>query len=959
VRLLGSVQVVDNAGESSRVGGSRISAVFAMLALRAGSLVTTDQLIDGVWGEDAPPTARNALQVHASALRKLMSAVELVAAGPSVEGTSFGYLLHVAPDCIDAFVAERMLTNARLYLASGQAEAAGELAAEALALWSGPELVGLGDAPFADVERTRLRQVRLDLMELTAEVLMSTGRHSEVVRVAEETLVEQPFHEGWWHRLVLALHHSGRTADALAAYERAAFCLREELGLDPGSDLTDLQRMLLRGELPVAVQQSASLTGSRTRSRLPDPGTPLIGRDGEVAELVGLLTTPGVRLVTLTGPGGTGKTRLAISVAQAVAEAYSDGAFFVALAAVTSPEVMWTSIGEALNVPPESRTSAGLLGHLEGRAVLLVLDNLEQLAGADAVVSDLLRAAPGVTVIATSRRPLHLSTEHEHAVPPLQLPRRNTLREAESSGAVSLFVHQARRVKSTFALTDANVADVVHLCARLDGLPLAIELAAARSKVLSPAALVKRLDQVLALQDTGVDRPLRQQTLRTTIAWSYDLLSPVQQGFFRRLGVFVGGAGMEAIEAVTVDCLAKADAFDLVADLVDASLITVTDGIGGEPRIATLQTIGGFARELLRSEGEDDRTDLLFAQHFTTLFQSVADQMTGAGDLVIAARRLFEVEHDNVRALLEWSLGADASASRGAERVRTGQAFCADLWRLWTDGGHIVEGRSWAERAVAKSPDPDSIVLMRCLTMLAEFALLQNEFARGRDMAARAVAMGRRLGDQEGLAGALTILGRCEHNLRNVDMARAVFDETITLAGLIPDQQRLLAAALGALAYMEMGEGRYERSLELQAAALEISGELADERKTLYARQNIACTLRLMGRLSEAQSTMREQFTPVLRMAHSDLLVILAEDYAALLAELGELPRAVRLLGAADALRDRIEMPRLPQQQEEISQPFSRARAEMSLFDWELANSTGRSMTIEDALTEAYQDGPR
>jgi tetratricopeptide (TPR) repeat protein len=242
--------------------------------------------------------------------------------------------------------------------------------------------------------------------------------------------------------------------------------------------------------------------------------------------------------------------------------------------------------------------------------------------------------------------------------------------------------------------------------------------------------------------------------------------------------------------------------------------------------------------------------------------------------------------------------------------------------------------------------------------MLAEFALLQNEFARGRDMAARAVAIGRRLGDEEGLVGALIILGRCEHNLRNVDVARAVFDEAIAMGRLIPDQERLVAEALGALAYMEMGEGRYERSLELQEATLVISGELADERKTLYARQNIACTLRLMGRLPEAQSTMREQFAPVLRLGNSDLLVILAEDYAALLAELGEFPRAVQLLGAADALRDRIEMPRLPQQQEEISQPLSSARAAMSMLNWEHANSTGRSMAIEDALSEAYQLEP-
>ncbi len=314
-------------------------------------------------------------------------------------------------------------------------------------------------------------------------------------------------------------------------------------------------------------------------SSLPVPTTPLVGRDGELAELTALLRSPGVRLVTLTGPGGSGKTRLAIGVAQRLVEMFPDGVFFVPLAAVSTVEVMWTSIAEVLDVPPEDRVPPSLFSYLAHRSALLVLDNLEQLSGADGVVADLLEAAPKVSVIATSRRPLHVSGEHEHPVPPLELPDDADLAGASTSAAVQLFVQRARMVRPSFALTVDNAADVVAVCTRLDGLPLAIELAAARSKLLSPHALLARLDKVLDIAASGSQGSSRQQTMRNTIAWSYDLLTPQQQVFFRRLGVFAGGADLDAIAAVTTteNGTGGDDPLDLVADLVDASLITVID----------------------------------------------------------------------------------------------------------------------------------------------------------------------------------------------------------------------------------------------------------------------------------------------------------------------------------------------------------------------------------------------
>ncbi|MFZ2015490.1 MAG: NB-ARC domain-containing protein, partial [Nocardioides sp.] len=267
-------------------------------------------------------------------------------------------------------------------------------------------------------------------------------------------------------------------------------------------------------------------------------------------DLAALLLDPGVRLVTLTGAGGAGKTRLAIATAREVVTAFHGGVYFVALAAITNAENLWRSVCEALDLPPDGRTPEAFCAQMAGRHALLVLDNIEQIEGADRAVATLLQQAPDLAILATSRRPLHLTHEHQYAVGPLPLPVTDTLEEAEASPAVQLFVDRAKAVRSSFALDADCAAEVVAICRHLDGLPLAIELAAARSKLLGPRALVSRLDQVLDLRGTGADRPSRQQALRETIDWSYRLLRPPEQAVFRRLGVFAGGAGLDGLSAV-------------------------------------------------------------------------------------------------------------------------------------------------------------------------------------------------------------------------------------------------------------------------------------------------------------------------------------------------------------------------------------------------------------------------
>jgi predicted ATPase/class 3 adenylate cyclase len=397
-------------------------------------------------------------------------------------------------------------------------------------------------------------------------------------------------------------------------------------------------------------------------SSLPRPTTSLVGRDREMAELDALLDAPDVRLVTLTGPGGSGKTRLATEVARRMVNHYPDGVFFIPLASVTTADLMWKAIAEVLDVPPEQRTPEGLFEHAAHHSALFVLDNLEQFPDADQAVAHLLNMAAQIVVIATSRRPLHVAGEREHPVPPLELAAGTDAEAATASGAVQMFVEHARMVHPGFELTEDNAADVVELCRRLDGLPLAIELVAARVKLLTPTALLARFDRALDIAARSSQAPTRQKTLRDAIGWSHDLLSPVQRTFFRRLGVFVGGADLEAITAVNADILDSADPLDLVADLVDASLATITGGVGGEPRISVLQIIRAYALDQLTVSGELDSIRMRHAQHYLELVQELS--LLLHGEHYPVARMRFEIDHDNIRAALAWAVEPNEAADR-------------------------------------------------------------------------------------------------------------------------------------------------------------------------------------------------------------------------------------------------------------------------------------------------------
>jgi predicted ATPase/class 3 adenylate cyclase len=689
-------------------------------------------------------------------------------------------------------------------------------------------------------------------------------------------------------------------------------------------------------------------------SSLPAPATPLVGRDGELAELLALVRSPGVRLVTLTGPGGSGKTRLAIGVAASLTEAFSDGVFFVPLAAATTPEVMWTTIAEVLDVPAEARLPPDILKHIAHLSALFVLDNLEQLPGADVVVSQLLNAAARVVVIATSRRPLHVGGEREHPVPTLEVPRQTDLRHAERSGAVQLFVQHAGMVRPSFALTETNLADVISICRRLDGLPLAIELAAARVKLLSPAALLNRLGSALELRDAGVDRPSRQQTLRATIGWSYDLLTDAQQAVFRRLGVFAGGTDLEAIDAVTAGRLEGVDALDVVAGLVDASLVVVGEGPNGEPRVSLLETVRIYAQEQSAAAGELDDVRRAHATHFAMVVEQLDVLQRGAVDKRLEGRNRFGADHDNVREALSWVLSSAEREAPVATRAQLGLRLCLGSCAWWLDGGYYAEARRWLERAIALAGAVESPELARCLTDLTNVLGIQGEFEDAHQTVKRSVALWRRLaeggrGDDESLSSALKALGSCELNLGNANAARDALQEAVAVASQGSDRPAL-ADALRVMAFVEASEQNFDRAVELAEYAIALYVELGDDYGAMRLRHSHACYLRLIGRAEDARVQMEALIPDVLRLADASALLVLTEDYGAVMAALGNYQTAAMLLGAADTARERKGAPREPPQQAQIEPPYAVARSALAGI-WDRHYELGRGMSIEGALS--------
>ena len=523
-RVLGPLEVV-SAGELIALGGRKQRIVLAMLLLHANEAVSSDKLVDAVWGEKASQSARTTLHVYIANLRRL---VDTDGQHPRLIRQTAGYLLRATDQELDLDRFRRLIEEGRAALALHDPMRAALLLRAALNLWRGPAFPDLVDVEPSIADLVTLEEQRLNALEDRIEADLEAGRADQVVTELAALVGEYPLRERLHAQRILALYRTGRSADALAAYQAARATLRDELGMDPSAGLQQLESAVLQQDPSLDVP-AAQLP---VRSPLPVPMNQLIGREREVTALTALLTEQPVRLVTLLGPGGAGKSRLGLEVATAVQADFVDGVSYVSLAPLTDSSLVLSAIASALSVreTAERPLHEILVNRLSDARALIVLDNFEQLLSAAGSIARLLAETRHLKILVTSRAPMRISGEHEYPVDPLALPALRPVPSVEtlrSNPAVRLFLDRAGAVVPDFEPTEDDLATIASICHRLDGLPLAIQLAAARSRVLSPQAIMARLDARLRLLTGGPrDVPTQQQTIRGSIEWSYELLEP-------------------------------------------------------------------------------------------------------------------------------------------------------------------------------------------------------------------------------------------------------------------------------------------------------------------------------------------------------------------------------------------------------------------------------------------------
>jgi predicted ATPase/DNA-binding SARP family transcriptional activator len=824
-RILGSLEVFDG-GRRLELGASKQRQLLAILLVRANEIVSVDRLTEDLWAGAPPATAGKSLQVHLSRLRKALGREDVIVTRGG------GYCLVATNEEIDALWFEQLSTRGRERRAAGDVRGALDDLRESLSLWRGPALAEFVYEPFAQIVISRLDELRVVTLEERIAAELELGLGAALVPELEALVGEHPLRERLRGQLMLALYRGGRQAEALEAYQAAREVLVEELGIEPSAALKSLEKQILaqNPELLTFHEPTTPQDGvrpPRTRS-LPVPSTQLIGRERELADCFDLLRSPDTRLLTLTGAGGIGKTRLGIGIATQVENEFRDGVFFIPLARLTDPELVAGAIAQVLGVTETNEPMELRLRQFVGsRELLLLIDNFEQLLPAAPLLGELLEAAPDLKLVVTSRALLRLAGEHQYSVPPLELPDPERLPDARALAglsAVALFVERARALNTTFELGDDNARAVAEICLRVDGLPLALELAAARIRLLSPRELLARLEQCLPVLTGGVrDAPARQQTLRATIDWSYDLLKEPEQILFARFACFSGGCTLEAAEVV---CAAS---LDELGSLVDKSLLRERASVAGETRFEMLATVREYAFDRLEASGEGDDLRRRHAEHFVVLAERAEPEILGADQAEWLER--LNADRDNFRAALEWLL----RRGDGDTALR----LIASLRRAWVAQGYLTETRRWLEAALAEVEAVEPSVRAKAEYGLGRVSLAQGDYDEARVHLQDAVVLSREIEDPEGLVFALADLGGIASAQGEHEKAEHLAREALAEARQAQNEMAI-AAALHSLGSALLDGGDYRSARDVLAESLALRRARGDKR-------NVANSLATLG----------------------------------------------------------------------------------------------------------------
>jgi predicted ATPase/DNA-binding SARP family transcriptional activator len=864
----------------------------------------------------------------------------------------------------------------------------------AVGLYRGPFLEGfsLNDSPAFEEwvlsKREYLNRLALQGLHSLAEQAEATGDYAQGLVYARRQLELEPWLEEAHQQVMRLLAQGGQRSAALVQYEACQQLLMKELGVQPSAETTRLYEAIRDGELGKARQENVLLALDfqlRPRHNLPARLTSFVGRESEKAEIAGMLAS--ARLVTLTGPGGSGKSRLSLEIAHQVLSDFPDGVWLVELAPLTDAALLPHAIASALGSMTETLTA-----YLRSKQLLLLLDNCEHLVdGCARLAHALLAACPGLRILATSREPLHVAGEVTWLVPPLPLPNLEQLPspdELVNVGAVRLFIERARNVLPSFALNEHNALPVAQICCRLDGIPLAIELAAARITVLSSEGIAGRLDEVFRLL-VSHDRisASRHQTLQATLDWSYNLLSEKEQALFRRLSIFSGGFSLEAAEGICPqDDISLAEVLDLLSQLIDKSLVAVQrDEFEGQ-RYHLLEIIRQYGLELLRLSGEERWARERHLTWYANYAGHAEPELHGS-DQVAWIRKL-ESEHDNFRSALSWWL----DHSEGEAGVQLAGA----LGYYWYQRSYWSEGSSWLEAVLARDHNPPGRPRTWALFWAAWLVSAQHEFEKGESLLLESYNLSQAISYRHIIAFSFYGRSWLEHWRGNytqadqlIDSAYSLFEELDDLEGMslclnskgeiardmgdfpnaaaLCEKSLVMSRKLGgpwgivmgliALSEISLYQGNTSLARVYAEEALQLNQALGNRRIYSLVLRILGKVAYQQGEFQAAASWLRKAIPIFSEVGDKGFLLICLEQLALVASAQGQAEAAARWLGSIEVLRKAFSLPRRPADRALYEQNVAEIRARLGRDAFDLAWEEGRKMTLEQVIDDVLVGG--
>jgi len=931
------------------IRGTKQRTLLCVLLAHANQRVSTDRLIDALWGPERVDGALHLLQVHVSNLRKALEPDHRPGRPWEViETVEDGYRLGVEPGHDDRAVFETLAGEGRAQLEAGECEAAAATLRDALELWRGAPFSDLAADDALRAETVRLEELHLAVIQGRVEAELDLGRHVALIGELRDLVDAYPFDERLRGSLMLALYRAGRQEEALRSYRSFERLLGEELGVIPGPEIRALEEKILLQDASLDLDVPAR----PTPTNLPAATSSFIGRERDVERAHELHQR--ARLVTFTGPGGVGKTQLAIAAAAALTDKPADGIWVVELAALRDDTLVGNAVAGALAIDEQpGRPTANLLAErLRDASMLLIVDNCEHLLeGVAVLVETLLRTCPSVRVWATSREPLGIAGENRLAVSGLRFPADDTAQVAELARyeAVQLFVDRASAAVAGFELTPANGTAVAQICSRLDGNPLAIQLAAARVQLLTPPEIAAGLDDRFSLLTSGSRTAQdRQRTLKATLDWSYDLLTSAEQAMLRRLSIFRGSFDLDAVGDVC-GSIGGAGPLELLDGLVAKSLVAV-DRSGTTTRYRLLDTVRAYARAALVESGEESDVASRHRSWYLALAETAGRELRGADQLAWLER--LEANRDDLLAALERAYAADD--------IDAALRIAGSLAWFWFLHSHFDEGRQWLERLLARRSEGIEALRARVLIAAGQFAWEQSNDAQAERWLGEALDIARRIGSRtlQAWAGSYLALlavmeGRWDDGRRHAGGALELFSETGNLGGVG------FATWLGVAAtYLEARQlGIRGNALAGTVDQIQVLVTLAQQVGDRNFLGHLVWSLAISsvddGDFEAAGRHLRVALEAFRELGNKSCAAHAIDEVARLALAAGQPKRAARLLGATDALRATLGIPGHVLEQRSWEACFRQATDLLGPGDCSEAMADGALLSFDEAVEDA------